>query len=491
MDLIPKCAAACLVKALPSSNCNVTDLDCMCMDQPLIQQTLACGLEACTPKEGLLAQRMLYTTCDYPVSHDRTAFPIVLIVGQVLAFISVALRVAVRLTTSNIGFDDTTIMLSLGAVIAVFGLGLENQRLGLGTDLWFLPFGDITKFLHYYFAIETLYIASITLTKLSMLLLYLRLFPEKTMRMAIFITLGLTAAWGLSLLLSNVFSCTPVSYIWHSWDGEHEGSCISHEKVMWTHAITNIVFDVLIIALPMPTLLKLNMSMKKKIGVVIMFGVGLLYVQLLCSIDLMLTADLGSPLYQFCAASHCSGSTSMITQRVRSQISLITLPIKSHTNRFFLEKIVPVSIYSVVEMDLSIICACLPGIRAFIAYVHTAIYGKPESTTQYSYSGNKYSAQLSGRRAAPSPATKNLIPRPEAVRSGTFETGDFDSRHKMGTFIELQGTNSHDQSRSDQSRSESRVSRAETVEPVGIALGSHSHSQSQSQRTSKTSWFEN
>ncbi|KAL4970603.1 CFEM domain-containing protein [Aspergillus stella-maris] len=453
MDLIPKCAAACLVEALPSSNCNVTDFGCMCMDQPLIQQTLACGLEACTPKEGLLAQRMLYTTCDYPVSHDRTAFPIVLIVGQVLAFISVALRIAVRLITSNIGFDDTTIMLSLGAVIAVFGLGLENQRLGLGTDLWFLPFGDITKFLHYYFAIETLYIASITLTKLSMLLLYLRLFPEKTMRMAIFITLGLTAAWGLSLLLSNVFSCTPVSYIWHSWDGEHEGSCISHEKVMWTHAITNIVFDVLIIALPMPTLLKLNMSMKKKIGVVIMFGVGLL----------------------------------VTAVSVLRCVTLLQFNIHDNATK----KIVPVSIYSVVEMDLSIICACLPGIRAFIAYVHTAIYGKPESTTQYSYSGNKYSAQLSGRRAAPSPATKNLIPRPEAVRSGTFETGDFDSRHKMGTFIELQETNSHDPSRSDQSRSESRVSRAETVEPVGIALGSHSHSQSQSQRTSKTSWFEN
>ncbi|KAL4936772.1 hypothetical protein BDV06DRAFT_86230 [Aspergillus oleicola] len=433
MDLLPECAAACLAKALPSSSCSVTDISCMCVDQPLIAQTLACGLQTCTPKEGLLSQRALYTACDWPVTHDRNVFPIILIVGQVLSFLSVALRVAVRLVTSNIGLDDTMILLSLGAVIAVLGLGLENQRLGLGTDLWFLPFADITKFLHYYFAIETLYITSITLTKLSMLLLYLRLFPEKRIRWAIYITLALTTAWGVSLLLANIFSCTPVSYIWHSWDGEHEGSCISHEKVMWTHAITNIVFDVIIIALPMPTLLNLNMSLKKKIGVVIMFAVGL-----------VVTAV--------------------------SILRCVTL-LKFNINDNATKKIVPVSIYSVVELDLSIICACMPGIRAFITYVHTAIFGKPQTTTNYSY----YSTQFSARRANPSAMADNLIPPPEAVRSGTFKTADPDTRIKMGSFIELQET---------ESRSQSRISRAYTVTPIGVAIGS------QSQRTSKT-WFDN
>lgn len=128
-----------------------------------------------------------------------------------------------------------------------------------------------------YFAVECLYVASIALTKISMLLLYLRIFPERYLRIIFYSVLAFTSAWGIAVLFANIFACSPMSHFWTRWDGEHEGQCISAEQLLWAHAIINIVLDVVIIGLPMPTLFKLNMRWGKKIGVVFMFAIGLVY----------------------------------------------------------------------------------------------------------------------------------------------------------------------------------------------------------------------
>lgn len=61
----------------------------------------------------IVSQRALYTVCDFPVTEDRTAFPIVLTIGLILSFICVALRVTIRTLTRNIGWDDATAVLSM------------------------------------------------------------------------------------------------------------------------------------------------------------------------------------------------------------------------------------------------------------------------------------------------------------------------------------------------------------------------------------------
>lgn len=111
-----------------------------------------------------------------------------------------------------------------------------------------------------------------------MLLLYLRLFPGKTVQIATKAAVAVMTAWGIAMLLANVLSCQPLSYFWHVWDGEHIGTCINHQHLLWAHASTNIFFDLVIIVLPMPTLLRLNMNWPKKIWICLMFAVGIVYV---------------------------------------------------------------------------------------------------------------------------------------------------------------------------------------------------------------------
>jgi hypothetical protein len=85
-----------------------------------------------------------------------------------------------------------------------------------------------------------------------------------------------SAAYGIAFTLTCVFNCTPVTYIWESWDGEHTGKCINFHVFAWAHAGINIALDVIIIGVPIPELLRLSMSGRKKIQVVLMFSVGAL-----------------------------------------------------------------------------------------------------------------------------------------------------------------------------------------------------------------------
>lgn len=122
---------------------------------------------------------------------------------------------------------------------------------------------------------EVLYVLSIALTKISMLLLFLRLFPHEGFRLATKLVLAFTTIWALAIFLTKVLSCRPLSYFWTRWDGEHEGTCLSHENIIWAHASINIFLDLVIIGLPMPTLLRMNLSWRKKLAICSMFAVGI------------------------------------------------------------------------------------------------------------------------------------------------------------------------------------------------------------------------
>ena len=88
--------------------------------------------------------------------------------------------------------------------------------------------------------------------------------------------LAVSTAYGLAFTLTCIFNCTPISYIWQNWDGEHSGKCINFHIFGWAHAGINIALDVVIIGVPIPELLRLSMSVRKKVQVVLMFSIGAL-----------------------------------------------------------------------------------------------------------------------------------------------------------------------------------------------------------------------
>lgn len=69
-----------------------------------------------------------------------------------------------------------------------------------------------------------------------------------------------------------IFSCTPVK---KAWKTDEPGSCLPVGATFYGLAIFTIVCDVVIIFLPIPLLLRLNIKTAQKAGVVCLFLLGL------------------------------------------------------------------------------------------------------------------------------------------------------------------------------------------------------------------------
>lgn len=123
---------------------------------------------------------------------------------------------------------------------------------------------------------EVFYFMAVALTKLSFLSFCLGIFPRKELRTKVYVLVAVSLAHGVAFTLVCLFNCTPVSYIWENWDGEHTGKCINFHIFAWAHAAINITLDITIIALPIPELMDLSMSTKKKVQIIMMFSVGAL-----------------------------------------------------------------------------------------------------------------------------------------------------------------------------------------------------------------------
>lgn len=64
------------------------------------------------------------------------------------------------------------------------------------------------------------------------------------------------------------------------WAGEEQGRCIDFITVTLTNALVNIFVDFAMVAAPVYEITKLQLTKKKKVGVGLMFAMGLLYVSL-------------------------------------------------------------------------------------------------------------------------------------------------------------------------------------------------------------------
>lgn len=132
-----------------------------------------------------------------------------------------------------------------------------------------------------YFSILTyIYILLTWLTKISILLLYLRLFPDQTFRKIVKTIIVLCCISATSFFVACILRCFPVDYAWKFWDHEHEGRCtdILLSAQGWPHVSVNIFADLVVLFLPLSTIWRLNLPLEKKLSVMAMFSVGLLWV---------------------------------------------------------------------------------------------------------------------------------------------------------------------------------------------------------------------
>ncbi|KAG5290871.1 CFEM domain-containing protein [Histoplasma capsulatum G186AR] len=346
---IPKCTIECTKLAI-SQLCSLTDVKCMdtCTNPELEAKIAPCVEQKCTVRESLTTQRISDLKCGRPIRDRTKVVSIAGVVGGGVAFLAFILRMMARLPFFNggpFGMDDVMIIVAMIFAIpfTVFSVFIANA--GLGKDIWHVDFDDITKVLYIYYWDEWIYFSAIVPTKMSLHFFYLRIFPKKSFRIAIYIVMGITLAYGIVFILVSVFQCSPIKTAWLRWDGTAPGHCNNINLQGWTSAAINIVLDFVTLALPLRELSQMDLWRKKKIHICIMFSVG-----------------------------------SFVT--IVSILRLQSL-LKFAKSRNFTWDYVEMGYWSTIEVHVGIICACMPAIRSLLRRLFPSFF----SYTQHQKSG--------------------------------------------------------------------------------------------------------
>ncbi|KAI0482570.1 50S ribosomal protein L36e [Xylariaceae sp. FL0804] len=355
---MPTCASNCLATFLPSSGCDATDINCICNNAALTANVQTCTLGNCTVVEALAAENATNTLCGVPVRDITNITPIITTVSGLLAIASYGLRVW---DSFSIGFGMADLFATIALAFAI-PMGVLEYIMsvrGFGKDIWTLTPWAITQVVKLTWLTEIFYFIAIGTTKLSLLFFYLRIFPARGFRHLVFVTMGFVAATTIAITCVTTFNCLPVPYIWTGWRGEGGGSCVDFNATVWAAAAVNIVLDTWILALPIPQLLKLQLSTKRKIQLVLMFCVG--------------------------------GFITVVSiVRLSALVHFATTSNATYDN-------VSTAYWSVLECYVSITCCCLPAVRSVLRRVLPSCFGgstrDPSSAQQYA--GN--SIRISGK----------------------------------------------------------------------------------------------
>lgn len=123
---------------------------------------------------------------------------------------------------------------------------------------------------------EFFYISTVGIVKLALLLYYRRIFlfslVSPRFRMMNTIMLGVVGAWMVAFYIATILQGRPIS-----WNWTEVGSVINLHDFFIAEAATDIALDTIVLCMPTLVVYRMRMSLRKKVLVIAIFGLGFLY----------------------------------------------------------------------------------------------------------------------------------------------------------------------------------------------------------------------
>ena len=130
-----------------------------------------------------------------------------------------------------------------------------------------------------------LYLSTISLTKASILLFYLRLFgtpgTRPGLRKLIYTTQVLVIVWLIASVIPGIYRCHPIDDMWNPliFSGpDIRNHCIDENAYYVSTSVFNVALDFWILVLPLSIVWTLQLSRRRKAGLIAIFLLGILYV---------------------------------------------------------------------------------------------------------------------------------------------------------------------------------------------------------------------
>ncbi|EUC28505.1 hypothetical protein COCCADRAFT_9127 [Bipolaris zeicola 26-R-13] len=249
------------------------------------------------------------------------------VLAVVLAGFFVGARIVQRfIKKSGLGIDDYLIIAALFSSILLTVTECQAVVYGYGRPWKTLPSESRMTARKWFYGANIVYKVVLLFNKMSVVCLYYRIFAIITtsFRIACHVMNVWIVTTGIAFTLATIFQCTPIAAF---WDHSIEGAKCFHNQPWWiSYATVQIITDFVLLAMPFRQILKLSMGTTEKLGVALVFGTGgfVTFASIYRATTIAISASNPDPTWG---------------------------PI-------------PATIWSVIEANAGIICACLPMLRA-------------------------------------------------------------------------------------------------------------------------------
>ncbi|KAH7071086.1 hypothetical protein BKA63DRAFT_568239 [Paraphoma chrysanthemicola] len=314
------------------------------------EECLQMTLEA----QRAFAQNRTQTLCGTPVRDIAHILPIVTATSGALALSMVVLRMfAIQ---DHFAHDDVFAIAAILSAIPMGVLEFIKAEDGFGKDIWTIPAPNIYRVVKLTWLTEIFYSLAVIFTKLSFLFFCLRIFPRHELRLKVYALIGVSFAFGIAFTTTTIFNCTPIPFIWTNWDGQHTGKCINFHVFAWVHAALSIVLDILMIGVPIPELLRLSLSTKKK----------------------------SFHYYDVWRGDIVSAFTTIVAiLRLQSLVQFTSSTNPTYDN-------VPTAYWSDLEVFVGICCICMPSTRRFLGRKFPRYFGSMNASSSFGPNDSPY-----------------------------------------------------------------------------------------------------
>ncbi|KAL6246787.1 hypothetical protein RBB50_006094 [Rhinocladiella similis] len=252
-------------------------------------------------------------------------------VFNALAFLFIVVRCISRFVIiKQAGTEDYLILFALALSIGLTVIIVLQKNNGLGRHADTVSAEDNETLSKLLYASIIVYNLALFLVKDSILYQYLRFFVQRGYRIAAWCLIGIIGVGGCAFILTSCFSCWPIAYYWDKTTIKN-GHCVDMLAFWFSFSAFNIATDLAVWFLPMPVLKRLRLPRKQKISLIAVFALG------------------GFGCITSILRLHALYITSISTDLTYDNVDAAT--------------------WSAAELNVGIMCACIPAIRPVISLI--------------------------------------------------------------------------------------------------------------------------
>ncbi|KAF2021846.1 hypothetical protein BU24DRAFT_457773 [Aaosphaeria arxii CBS 175.79] len=275
-----------------------------------------------------------------------------------LAIFAVILRFTARkIARAGIWYDDWLScagLVGLGVFISLVLVDLPDDSAIRGDPI---PESTLLANAKTVYVAELFYYITQFSLKLSILAFYWRLFNASSIRVPIYLVTAFCVAWFVASFLVTALQCVPVASLWTP-ALRSSAKCVRLAPFFFGTSIPNIVADLFLLALPMPYVWRLKISLTQRVFVMGFFLLG---------------------------------GFVLIASAIRLRL-LLRIDMRSFYANWAVENSV---LWSAIENCMAVVCVCLPSLRPIVRLLPCPTrLGKSLGSSDYTSGGDMRIASM-------------------------------------------------------------------------------------------------